>query len=65
MSLLFKSLPWVVAGAALYHIGWSILEQREERLLSLRVKKRAEVEARRRLFHQLARACQRGMLNNN
>jgi hypothetical protein len=64
MFHLVKTLPWLVAGAALYHIGCTFLEERGKRRHAL-LARNAEREARRRLFFQLTGACQRGMLNAN
>jgi hypothetical protein len=65
MSNLIKNLPWLVAGAALYHLGWAVLEQREARTQALTARKHAAVVAKRRRLYRLAVACQRGMLNSN
>ena len=65
MSQIFKNLPWLVAGAALYHLSCTYLEQREEREQALVARKKAEMEARARRLYRLATACQRGMLNRN
>lgn len=65
MSKLVNTLPWLVAGAALYHLGRLLLNQRDERLLALWTRKKAEMEARARRLYLLTAACQRGMLNNN
>jgi hypothetical protein len=64
MSNLIKTLPWLVAGAALYHLGLTMLEQRDARTQALAAKKNAEVTAKKRRLYRLAVACQRGMLNN-
>jgi len=65
MSNLMKSLPWLVAGAALYHLGRTMLGQRQARAQVLTARKNAAVAAKRQRLYRLAVACQRGMLNSN
>lgn len=62
MSKLVRQLPWLMAGAALYHLGLMLKEQRELRLTALL--RQRETESRRRRFFQRVTACDRGQLNN-
>jgi hypothetical protein len=64
MSNFLKTLPWLVAGAALYHFSWTMLEQRGARVDALLARQKAEQFAANQRLYRLATACQRGMLNN-
>ena len=65
MSKLLSHLPWLVAGAALYHISRSILQQREERTHALLARQKAQREAQTRRLYLLTTACQRGTISLN
>ena len=65
MQKLVRNLPWLVAGAALYHLGRTLLSQQEARALLLAARHRAEKQAKNRRLYLLATACGRGMLNTN
>jgi hypothetical protein len=63
MQKLVRNLPWLVAGAALYHFGRVLLTQREANLLLLAARRKAEAQAKNRRLYLLATTCQRGTLN--
>lgn len=65
MSKLVNHLPWLMAGAALYHLGQLLRNQRQERLLALVTRHKAATQARARRLYVLATACQRGTLGHN
>ena len=64
MSQLVKSVSWLMAGAALYHLGSRYLVQSEQRRSAAQARFLA-VQARRRLYHQLTAAYGRGLLGCN
>ncbi len=65
MQKLVRTLPWLVAGAALYHVGRALRNQREASMLILAAQRQAEYQAKNRRLYLLATACQRGLANNN
>jgi hypothetical protein len=63
MQKLVRNLPWLVAGAALYHLGRVLLTQHEANLLLLAARRKAEAQAKNRRLYLLATTCRRGTLN--
>ncbi|HZU38184.1 MAG TPA: hypothetical protein VFA18_19835 [Gemmataceae bacterium] len=55
MAYLFKGIPWLVAGAALYHLGRTLLEQKEQ-VVQVTVARRhaQDPTARHRRLYRLA-----------
>jgi hypothetical protein len=63
MFNLFKTLPWLLTGAALYHLGCALLNQRQAQVQALLTRQKEAAAARHRRLYRLAVACQRGALN--
>lgn len=65
MQKLVRNLPWLVAGAALYHLGRILLTQHEAHLLIRAARRKAETQAKNRRLYRLAMAGQGGLVNVN
>lgn len=65
MHKLVRNLPWLVAGAALYHIGRCLLTQHEAHLMIEAARRKSEMQAKSRRLYLLATACDRGIFQNN
>jgi hypothetical protein len=63
MFNLFKTIPLLLTGAALYHLSCTLLNQRHAQVQAVLSRQKEVAAARQRRLYRLAVACQRGGLN--